>query len=223
MPLQLLTDNVWTDHEPMRFFGLPLGRRVTAIRTQANEVVVFSPLSWSPAHQAELEALGKISLMVVPSRWHDRYFDQYLDKLPGCRFAGSAGVRANHASWNLTALESCAQTLREFEWCTLPGMPNVEETVFFHRPSRTMILADVLFNLGAGDTVTTRLLYRLAGIGPRPGPSRLEKFLIRDQRAFAEGWRRVLAWDVARVAVGHGHVIDREANQVLREAYAYLL
>ncbi|ATC65249.1 hypothetical protein CMV30_15525 [Nibricoccus aquaticus] len=223
MPLELIADDVWTDHEPMRFAGLPLGRRVTAIRTQADEVVVFSPLSWSHARQAELEALGKVSLMVVPSRWHDRYFDQYMDKLPGCRFAGSAGVRANHESWNLVPLESCAETLREFEWYTLPGMPSVEETVFFHRPSRTLVLADVLFNLGLGETMTTRLLFRLAGIGPSPGPSRLEKFLIRDRRAFAEGWRRVLAWDVARIAVGHGQVIDREAKRVLREAYAYLL
>lgn len=223
MPLQPLADNVWTDHEPMRFFGLPLGRRVTAIRTQAGEVVVFSPLSWSSAHQAELEALGKVSLMVVPSRWHDRYFDQYMGRLQGCRFAGSAAVRASHAAWNLAPLETCAETLREFEQCTLQGMPNVEETVFFHRPSRTMILADVLFNLGAGDTATTRLLFRLAGIGPLPGPSRLEEFLIRDQRAFAESWRRVLTWDVARVAVGHGQVIDRDALRVLREAYAYLL
>ncbi len=223
MPLQPLADNVWTDHEPMRFYGLPLGRRVTAIRTLSGEVVVFSPLRWSPAREAELAALGKVTLMVVPSRWHDRYFDGYIDRLPDCRFTGSAGVRANHGAWNLASSESCAKTLGEFEWCTLPGMPHVEETVFFHRPSRTLILADVLFNLGAGDTATTRVLYRLAGIGPQPGPSRLEKFLIRDRRAFAEGWRRVLAWDVARVAVGHGQVIDRDANRVLREAYAFLL
>lgn len=223
MLLQPLAEHVWTDAEPMRFYGLPIGRRVTVVRQAAGGLIVFSPLRWSAARQAELEALGRVDLMIVANRWHDRYFDEYLPRLPRCRFAANPAVRANHAAWPLRPLEECADALADFEWRTLPGLPVLEETVFFHRPSRTLIVADLLFHVEPGADRLSRTLLALAGLGGRPGPSRLEKLLVRDRAAFAAGWREVLAWDPARVCVGHGRVIEQNVPQVLREAYAFLL
>lgn len=221
MPLRPLAPELWTEAEPMRFYGLPIGRRVTVVRLASGQLAVFSPLRWSAARQAEWEALGPVALMVVPNRWHDRYFDEYFSRLPHCRWAASAGVRANHVDWPLAPLEECADLLGEFDRLTLPGLPSIEETVFRHRPTRTLIVADLLFNVGPGAPPLTRLLFALAGLH-RPGPSRLERWLIRDRAAFAAAWEQVLGWEIDRICVGHGEVIQRDAAQVLREAYAFL-
>ena len=84
--------------------------------------------------------------------------------------------------------------------------------VFLHRPSRSLLVTDLLFNMTAPDNWMTGLALRLMGTYKRLGPSRLLRWrLTKDRRALKAGVERMLAWDFVRVIPGHGDVFESPA------------
>jgi len=101
----------------------------------------------------------------------------------------------------------------------------MEEVVFFHRPSRTLLLGDLIENhepraLGPIHRTLARANAMLAPGGSTPRNYR---------RSF---WRRslareaiadILAWQPRRVVVLHGPCVEENATQFLQHAFRWLL
>jgi hypothetical protein len=98
-----------------------------------------------------------------------------------------------------------------------------KEVVFFHRASKTLMCADALLNLSRHPSAATRFV--AFAIGNRgPGEGSLERwFAVRDRRACRDQVERMLSWDIERIALAHGGLIEREGRAVLREAYDWVL
>jgi len=102
------------------------------------------------------------------------------------------------------------------------GAPRIEEIVFCHRPSRTLLLTDLAFNVRESRSLWTQLWLRANGVYARFGPSRLVRALIRDENAARACLDRILAWDFDRVVVSHGVVLQSRGHRVLRDAYKWM-
>jgi hypothetical protein len=102
------------------------------------------------------------------------------------------------------------------------GMPRLNEVVFLHRPSRSLIIADLAFNFGPDAHWAVKLLFRLGGTWGRFTPSRLERCLMKDRAAVRASIQRILEWDFDRIIVGHGPNIETGGKAALREAFAFL-
>lgn len=93
--------------------------------------------------------------------------------------------------------------------------------MFFHPDSRTMICADVVFNLARHRSRRTRLVAFLMA-NREPGTTWLEHVMIRDREAAREQIGRMLAWDFDRIVLSHGPIVEAHGHEVLRRAYAWL-
>jgi glyoxylase-like metal-dependent hydrolase (beta-lactamase superfamily II) len=94
----------------------------------------------------------------------------------------------------------------------------VREHVLLHRPSRTLIVGDVLFNFGRGGSVWTRLFARhVMRLKKFIGMSPFFRLMIRDREAFRSSVAAMMRWDFDRVIVGHGGIIERGGKERLRE------
>lgn len=216
-------DQLWTDAQPLVLAGLPVGRRLAVARAADGRLVVFSPLRASPPTIAALRALGEISAFVVPSRFHDLFYPQYFRAFPTARFLGSAGVMAEHPDWPLVEITAGTPELAGFAWQMIEGMPKVQEQVFLHRATRTLLLADALFNVPSPRGALARFVSWAADIGGAPPrQSRFGRLHVRDRAAFAASVRAVAAWDFERIVPGHGDVIERDGPRVWREAFRAL-
>jgi hypothetical protein len=103
----------------------------------------------------------------------------------------------------------------------LAGMPKVAEHVFFHRPSRTRIVCDFFFNFaGSGSWWTRFFLRNVMRLKNGVGMSAFFRFLIKDRAAFKDSLRPILSLDFDRIIVGHGDVIERDAQRIFREELA---
>ena len=71
----------------------------------------------------------------------------------------------------------------------IEGMPWVQEHAFFHNPSRTLILADLLFNFAESSGFTRFFARHLMRLPELMGTSLAFRMMIRDRQAF----RRSLA------------------------------
>jgi hypothetical protein len=91
--------------------------------------------------------------------------------------------------------------------------------VAFHRRTRSLLVADLVFNLPRPANFMSRLMVCAAGMSPGVKSSRLFRFLIKDRQAFAGSLRRILEFPFQRILVGHGLFIEHEAKAALASAF----
>jgi len=102
----------------------------------------------------------------------------------------------------------------------IAGMPKINEHVLFHRPSGTLIVADLLFHQPEGVSGWTRTgLRMISGIREYPGCSRIFRLMIRDRGAFENSLQEVLELPFRRVLVGHGDPIEKDARAKMRSIF----
>lgn len=220
---EILTDWLWTDYESLSLAGLPIGRRIAVARGSAQQLVAFSPLGASEATIKDLQRLGPIAAFVVPNRVHDLYYDGYFERFPSTPFLAPAAAIADHPSWRLSTIQPSRPELRGFKYLVLAGMPRVQEHVFLHEASRTLLLADSIFNIPKSRAWLSRIMMRIADIGGRPRPSRIFRSMIRSRDDFTLSLREVLTWDFDRIIGGHGDVIEQDGKKVFQNAFRNFL
>ena len=227
--LNQLADNLWEYSHPYRPLGFEIGHRMTAVRLStgpdAGGLWVHSPTPLDGPTRIALAAQGSIHWVVVPSHFHDMYLDGYFASYPATKFAGVAGFAERHPELAFTHALDDPDTCPwsdEILWQPLAGMPNVNEAVFLHRPSRTLIVADMVFNFRAGN-LRTRAMMRLNGAWGDVAASRFFKSRVADRAALRSSVKRVLEWDFDRIVVGHGDVVPSAGRQAIEGAFRWLL
>lgn len=222
--MQTLVPNLlWTDFCPMRMAGLPAGRRVAVARGASGQIVVFSPLPVSSVAIADLRELGEPAAFVIPSRFHERFFSDYFEYFPRSVFLASKASLADHPNWKLSAFSPSSSELAGFDVVEVEGMPAVQEHVFYQRATRTLIIADLLFNIPESGGWFTRTLLKIADMGGRPRPSRLWRTVIKNSREFGLSLQRIRKLDFDRIIPGHGEVIAADARKIFDEAFSHWL
>jgi hypothetical protein len=107
----------------------------------------------------------------------------------------------------------------------VPGGAGFREVTFLHRPSRTLMLTDLIDNL-EGDRLPlhTRLLAGVAGaLAPKgKAPVYLRMVVNLRRRDAVAAAARVIAWEPERVIFAHGRWFDREAAARLRRSLSWL-
>jgi hypothetical protein len=223
-----LAANVWDYETPIRFGGIPLWHRMTVIRLSGGDLVVHSPTKLDPASQEEFQKLGLISAIVAPSWWHDLYLREYINAYPTARLY----VAPTLAKWNrslpfvgVLGQSEATPWKGELDLFHIRGIGLfLDEVVFYHRGSASLIVADLLFNLSEKDAWITRVMGSLV-IGPYPSCrfARLYLPAVTNRRRLREGVERILDWDFDRIIVGHGAVVEKNGKEVFRAAFRWLL
>lgn len=225
-PLRRLADDLWVAERPQAFYGLPVGTRMTVVRLPDGALLLHSPVALDPGLRGELDALGPVRYVVAPNRVHHLYAGEVATAYPAARLWIGPGLERKRPDLVFEAIlgdEAPAAWRGTLEQVFFRGRPYENEVVFFHRPSRTLILCDLAFNFGPGTAWATRLLMRLIRSYGVFGPSKLDPFLIRDRAAARASLERILAWDFDRVIVAHGDVLESGGHARLRKGYAWLL
>ena len=220
--LEPLAEDVWTVNAEARALGVSIGHRMTVVRRKSGGLVLHSPVAYSDELVRVLTELGPIEHWIAPSRTHDLHLDEWFEHLPGAATWGAPKLRKPHPEWSFTgwlAEDLDAPWRDEFDLLPLEGAPRLGEWVFLHRPSRTAICADVLFNLGRGGRGVDGLLQRVLGIRGEARADRLLLLVIKDRKAWNASLRRMLEWDFERLVVGHGTPITEDPKSKLREAW----
>ena len=96
------------------------------------------------------------------------------------------------------------------------------EVVVLHRPSRTLVVTDLCFNLPSSAPLYTRLAMRAMGGYPGVRTTLLERFGM--QRAIARRELGTIAsWDFDRLVLAHGDVVERGGKDAFVRAFGWLL
>lgn len=213
-------------------FEMPFPSRMVLVRLASGDLFAWSPVALTPALRDRVDALGPVRQLVSPNRIHYAHIAEWKAAYPAATAWASPGVRERAASQKIDvtfdrdlADEPDASWSADLDQLVFRGSRALEEIVFFHRRSRTLVLADLIENFEA-DMVDRplRWLLRLGGVldpdGKTPADLRATFFGHRDEaRACLE---RMLAWDPERVVMAHGRIYDRDGKHELERAFRWL-
>jgi hypothetical protein len=217
---------LWTVDRRQRFYGLEVGTRMTVIRLADAALLLHSPVQLDADLRRALDAVGQVRYVVAPNRVHHLYAGDVAVSYPDARLWIGPGLERKRPDLRYVAIlgdEAPAEWRDEVSQVFFRGRPYENEVVFFHRPSRTLVMCDLAFNFGPSATLLTRIWMSLIRSYGYFGPSKLEPWLIRDRAAARACMERILEWDFDRVIVAHGDVLEHDGRDALRRGYGWLL
>jgi hypothetical protein len=110
----------------------------------------------------------------------------------------------------------------ELQGFFIDGLPILNETVWFHPATGTLVVTDLLFCFSPATRGLTAFVATLLGVNGKLGMSRTMKLATRDKRALARSVAPLLALPVRRAIVAHDQIVDAEPSAQLARAFAWL-
>lgn len=223
---EVVGDGMWTHRARYRFGALVFPHAVTVMRKRDGGLVVHSPAALDGATRDALASFGRVDAIVWPSWWHDlhrrewaaAFGDATLYVAPDLRraVAGRADARVLSDALAVDENIEVAAVDRLGVW--------FDEYVFLHRPSRTLVVADLVVNVDlAGLPFPTNLFFALMGTRPGPKIPWYYRMVARDRVRLRAQLDRIASLDFDKLVVGHGDVVMSGAREIFAAAVERLL
>jgi hypothetical protein len=223
--LERLDESLWVAARPLRLWVGDVGTRMSVVRLAGGELLLYSPVPLDAPTRAALDALGPVRFVLGPSRVHHFYLGAYAAAYPEAQLLAAPGLPEKRRDLRFhRVLDAGFEPPWQDELALrfFAGAPQMNEVVCLHRPSRSLLVCDLVFNVRSGPENRARLFHRLVGATDRFGPHRLVRAFIRDRAAARASLEAILAWDFDRVVVTHGQVLETGGREAMRRAFAWL-
>lgn len=203
----------------LSLLGVPFGRRMFILEHEGR-LMLQSPFLLQPEVAGKLNQLGEVTDVVVPTIFHDTFLKEVMVEYPAATYYAVSGAEKHiHHGIKQAPVQQLAETVWNDILVNIPidGMPRVNECLFYHKPSKTLLVSDLLFNTAGLDHGWLHLFARMMGFAGKPSPSRLFKSMIRDKQAFATSLRKVLNYDFDQILTSHFECIDTGGRPAIEQ------
>ena len=230
--LERIDDDIWiVEGEIVSFYGFPYPTRSVIARLENRDLWVWSPIQLEVELRTELDRLGPVRHLVSPNKLHHLYLQDWKAAYPQAQLWGPQSTIRKRRDLKFQ------EPLRDHapaEWGTdidvawFRGSFAMDEVVFFHRVSRTVIVADLIEAfcdrfLREHWSWWQRPLAHLDGIVAGRALAPLEwrlSFLNRGPARKARS--KVLNWPCERVTMAHGDWWRSNGHALLECSLAWL-
>ena len=216
---------VWLDEAPVRFLGMRLTATMTVIRLADGSLLLHSPIAMTVERRAAVEALGPVAHLYSPNTFHHLRIGDWAAAFPSAKLHAPRGLAKKRPDlridrFHLTAPEPAFEGVVDEHG--VDGF-RLEETALFHRPSRTLVVADLVHNIGRPTHGWTKTYTKAMGFYDRVALSRAIRWTaFPDKAAARRSIDALLALPFERLVVGHGAPLTTGAKDALAAAYTWL-
>lgn len=186
---------------------------------------VWSPVALTNALRAKVETLGPVRHIVAPNSLHHLFVAEWSKVWPEAQIHAAPGCQALgvDASTPLSDVP-CPAWAGVLEQVVVPGNRITTEVVFFHRPSATVLVTDLVQQLPRDWYHGWRKLVARLDLMSAPVPSVPQKFRLAttDRKAAGAAVVHILNWSAERLVMAHGAPVKSGAREVLSAAFDWL-
>jgi hypothetical protein len=199
--------------------------RMTVVRVGGDRLWLHSPIPISPETRTQLAALGQVAFIVGPNRFHHLYVGPCAAAYPAAAVFGAPGLETKRRDLAMRPLRDVPEPEweRELGQVFVEGVPTLNETVWYHYKSRTLIVTDLCHYMAGDLPLSSRLYAGVMGVRRRLAVSNGVRLVIRDRAALARSVRKILQWDIERVVLAHNVILERNAYDALKRAFEEVL
>ncbi|KAL2807759.1 hypothetical protein BJX63DRAFT_60931 [Aspergillus granulosus] len=236
------------------FGGVKFGGRGTLVRLATGRIAVFAPVPLTPrVHEAIATLNGEIKYIAALNIEHHLNLTQWKTAFPDAEIIAPEGLWEKRQSVPEFKDTAFTHIFRADDGESRPPRISEEfeneftveyihshkskELVFLHKPSKTVIEADLVLNLPAteqysrtGESATSGLLNKLLKPLASTEMSAFwqKKFVwhvaaMSDRKGFSASVQRIMAWEFNRIIPCHGDVIENDGRQIFHTVMAPFL
>lgn len=228
--LLAFAEGVWiVDGPRVRDMGFTFTTRMTVVKLCNGSLWVDSPVSVPTETLKRISELGPVRYLVAATprhvwrltAWHTLFPEaqvwvprptQFTLKNGDLPFTGILGDQAPDG-W-----------MQDLNQLAFKGNPLIEEVLFFHKRSRTVILDDLIqvHSIVKGKPLRNALI-RLGGVADPNGGVALDIRLSFIHRKLArQSLEKLLSWDFDKLVIAHGPCIEKDAKTFVERAFRWL-
>ncbi|TLD21568.1 hypothetical protein E2P81_ATG08156 [Venturia nashicola] len=251
MVIREITKNITTLSVPFsRFALIHIGGRGTLVKLQSGAVAVFSPVALTPQVKETVSKMGELKYIAALDIEHHIFLGAWNKEYPNALVLGPEGLfekRQKQKNENVpinvvfTAKDKATTKVdphfdAEFDYEYVNSHVN-KEIVFNYKPDRTLIEADLLFNLPATEqysrtpvNATKGILTRIFGaLQTTKGKALAQQRMVwygtsaADRPGFAKSMQLINGWEFDRLIPCHGDVIETGAKGIFEKIMAWHL
>lgn len=226
------TDLWYADGGIVSFKGFDYPTRMAAVRLADGGLWLWSPIAISAALEAEIRALGPVRHIVSRNSLHYLFLAEWHAAFPEAELWATAATIAKCPELRFAgalADDAPAEWKGQIEQFYFDNSWYVDEVIFFHRASRTAIIADLSQPFSEAFLEhhwpwwlrwIARRSKMVEGWGHPPIDYRMS---FRRRGSARPKIRALIAQHPERVVVAHGEVVRHDGTTFLRRAFSWLL
>lgn len=255
MVIRKVTPDILVCSTPfLRFGRVAIGGRGTVVKLQSGNLAVFSPVALTNTVKEQLRSFGNgdIKYITALDQEHHIFIEEWLKAYPSAKVIAPETLPAYRDKQDYTKIPQENWLLynkadkagfsvseefdKEFDMEYVHAHAN-HELVFNHKPSKTLIEADFLFNLPATEQMsktgidpTAGLLTRLfIAINNTQGSAIWQKRFLwygisaGDRPSYNDSVQKINKWDFDRIIPCHGDVIERDGKGIFQKVMEWHL
>jgi hypothetical protein len=215
------------DGPAVSFFGFPYPTRMAVARLSDGSAWVWSPIALTEELAGEVQAVGPVRYIVSPNKLHHLFLREWADRWPDARLYAPPGLARKRPDLRFHAElgdEPGPSWAADIDQAVFRGSFALQEVAFFHRPSRTAIIGDLIQRHSETKMSGWKgMLMRLDGLVGQRGSTPREwraSFLRRGPARAAR--RKVLGWNAERLLIAHGACARSEAAGIIEAALSWI-
>ena len=220
-----VADGVWIASAPVGIVGMRLTTTMTVLALGDGSLLLVSPIAATPGLVAAVEELGRVAHLYAPNTFHHMWIGEWAAAFPSARVHAPAGLARKRRDLRIDRVHGSGPEpafAGVVDEVPIEGF-RLEESVLVHRPSGTLVVADLAHNVGRPEGAWAAFYTKSMGFYDRVGLSRVLRWTaFSDRSAARRSVDELLSRPFARMIVGHGAPVARGAREGLASAYAWL-
>jgi hypothetical protein len=209
----------------VRIVGMPLSATMTVLRLADGGLLVHSPIALTTQRRVAVEGFGKVAHLYAPSSFHHLWMEEWAAAFPAARVHAPRSLARKRPAlridrYHVDAAEPAFEG--RLEEHHIDGL-RLDESVLLYRPAETLVVADLVHNIGAPPQLWTKLYAGAMGFYDRLALSRMIRWAGFSDRATARrSIDALLALPFDKLIVGHGAALASGGKDAIAAAYDWL-
>jgi hypothetical protein len=211
-------------------FSTPCPTRMTVVRLSDGSIWLHSPTKFTVALAERIAELGAVRFIVAPNTLHYTFVHEWTTAFPEAVVYAlpelalrTKGKFPEHKFLSDAAPEIWSSVLRQIK----VSSRTFSEVCFFHIPTKTLILTDLIGNFEA-DRVrspTVRFLLRQSRCVHPHGSTPMDvRFgLLLNRKHVGAAVQQMIAWRPERIILAHGLCYASDAVNELKRSFKWAL
>jgi hypothetical protein len=214
------------------FKGFDYPTRMVVVRLADGGLWLWSPVEKTMDIEAEIRAMGPVRHIVSPNKLHYLFLGEWQAAFPDAGLWATPATIAKCKKLRFAgalADEPPAEWSGQIDQFYFTNSPFMDEVIFFHRASRTAVIADLSQTFSETFLKNhwpwwmrpiARLSKMIEGWGYPPIDYRIS---FRDRASARPKIRRLIDEHPEHVVVAHGEIVRTGGESFLRRAFSWVL
>jgi len=179
----------------------------TFILEDKDQILIISPSLLDDETMAFLKQSNKKVSFIAPNNFHNIYLSSMQILFPEAMFYGP---KRSAKQSGVKLLPTSELHTNDFVLIEINGCDILSETCFFHKPTKTLYVADLFFNMHHKMNLPMKLMMKFVGGYHQLNTSRTVRMGIKDKKQFLKSIEQLLTLDVEKAIPCHGDEIDKD-------------